>query len=105
MDVLELPHPITFEWDAGNLTKSLTKHDVTNQEAEEIFFNFNIIFSDSKHSKKEERLLILGRSDNGKFVISSFTVRDSKLRIITSRAASKKERYIYEKTLKENPKI
>ena len=26
-----------FDWDTGNLTKSLTKHKVTRQEAEEIF--------------------------------------------------------------------
>jgi|SRR3989338_5884988 len=102
MDIKELPHPLRFEWDMGNKIKSLTKHGVTNQEAEEVFLNFNIIFKDDEHSQREERWLILGRSDKGKNIISSFTVRDSKLRIVTSRVASKKERQIYEKTFKEN---
>jgi uncharacterized DUF497 family protein len=35
MDIL--PKPLSFEWDQGNIPKNLHKHDVTYQEAEEIF--------------------------------------------------------------------
>lgn len=102
---LELKKPLEFEWDAGNKTKSFTKHGITNQEAEEIFGNFNIILSDDKHSSIENRFIILGKSDRGKIIFSSFTARNFKIRIISSRLASQKERNTYEKEFKENSQI
>lgn len=101
MKLLELSQPIEFEWDSGNQDKSLKKHGITNQEAEEIFLNFNIIFEDINHSLKENRFIILGKSTNEKLIFSSFTARNSKVRIISSRPASKKERINYEQALKK----
>ena len=42
---------IGFEWDAGNSSKSLTKHRVTAQEAEQAFADPNVhVLDDEAHS-------------------------------------------------------
>jgi uncharacterized DUF497 family protein len=102
MDIADLPQPLNFEWDKGNKEKSLLKHGITNGEAEEIFLNFNLIWADPKHSDIEERFNILGKSDNGKLILSCYTMRNNKIRIISSRPASRKERITHEKTFKKN---
>lgn len=99
MQNLELPQPLQFEWDSGNQNKNLRKHGVTNDEAEEVFINLNLIWADIKHSGIEQRFNILGKSNNGKLIFSCYTLRDNKIRIISSRPASRKERNAYEKTL------
>lgn len=98
----ELPKPIRFEWDEGNKTKSFLKHAITNDEAEEVFVNLNFVQKDEKHSNIEERFNILGVSHDGKIIFSVFTARGGKVRIISSRPASQKERNAYEKTAKKN---
>jgi uncharacterized DUF497 family protein len=91
-----------FEWDQGNKFKSLSKHGVTPLEAEEVFFNFNLLSSDPGHSLKESRYRLLGQSSAGRILFVIFTIRSNRIRIISSRLASKQERSIYEKAFKEN---
>ncbi len=102
IDDLKLPIPVEFEWDGGNKIKSHIKHGITNQEAEEVFSNFNIVLEDKKHSIKEPRYIILGKSNNNKVIFSSFIVRNRKVRLVSSRSANSKERVNYEETLKKN---
>ncbi len=99
---LELPEPLEFEWDSGNITKSFIKHGITNQEAEQAFVNLNLIQLDPKHSGIEQRFNIIGTSNFGKIIFSAFVIRRNKIRIISSRITSQKERLAYEKTFKEN---
>lgn len=91
-----------FDWDAGNLTKSLRKHDVTTQEIEEIFANQPLyIYPDPKHSQHEKRQLAFGRTGVGRQLVVVFTMRhkDQQLLIrpISARSMHRKERVIYEK--------
>lgn len=72
MDFADLPKPLEFEWDEGNKTKSLIKHSITNQEAEDAFFNFNIILEDQRHSNSEMRLGMYGQTNIGNEVIATF---------------------------------
>ena len=89
----------SFEWDKGNSDKNWERHAVTNEEAEQPFFNEPIlIFEDAVHSKNEKRLVAYGRSDEGKLLTVIFTVRQGKIRVISARNQSKKERKIYEKS-------
>jgi len=94
-----LPKPIAFIWDEGNLNKNLKKHKVTIQEAEELFtsepFSLN---EDDKHSSgHEKRFQALGQTKGSRKLFTAFTIRDNKIRIISIRDMSKKERMIYEK--------
>lgn len=93
-----LDKSIEFEWDKGNLDKNWLKHKVTNKESEESFFDENkIIYKDIFHSNKEERYILLGKTKNYKLLYTVFTIRNKKIRIISSRTTNKKEEKIYEK--------
>jgi uncharacterized protein len=93
-----LPDPIAFEWDKGNIDKNLKKHKVTNQETEESFSNDPFIISeDIEHSRKEKRYQALGITNKGRLLFLSFIIRNDKVRIISARDMSKKEKIQYEK--------
>ena len=53
-----------FDWDEGNAKKSVDKHDVSQAEAEQVFFNEPLlVLEDQAHSQAEVRLHALGRTD------------------------------------------
>jgi uncharacterized DUF497 family protein len=88
-----------FEWDAGNQRKNVEAHQVSQIEAEELFFNQPLIVTpDEGHSTREPRWHALGVTDNGRRLHVTFTFRrnKTKTRIISARAMSRKERKIYE---------
>ncbi|XPS89321.1 conserved uncharacterized protein, DUF497 [Desulfosarcina variabilis str. Montpellier] len=92
-----LSHCIGFEWDQGNITKSWELHDVSTSECEQIFFNKPIIVNrDKEHSKLENRYYALGRTNLNRFLFAVFTIRNSKIRIISARdmTDSEMERYL-----------
>lgn len=93
-----LPEPIKFIWDRGNEIKNSLKHHVTNDEAEEIFFDSNSkLFKDKIHSQTEDRYLILGKTKKNRLLFIVFTIRQKKIRVISARDINKKERGLYEK--------
>jgi len=51
---------------------------------------------DGKHSRNEERFLLVGRSYQGRLLMTVLTVRASLVRIISSRRASRREARGYE---------
>lgn len=85
-----------FEWDRWNIDKSYQKHGITTKEAEELFLDENaLLVQDIKHSQKEERFIAIGKSIEGKILFAAFTVRDTKIRIVSVRVANEKERRRY----------
>lgn len=93
-----LPGPIAFEWDEGNIDKNLVKHNVTNQESEEVFSNKPLLVNeDREHSKYELRFEALGKTNKSRLLFVSFTIRNKKVRTISARDMSSKERREYEK--------
>jgi uncharacterized protein len=89
-----------FEWDKGNERKNIATHGVSQSEAEQIFFNQPLrITTDSIHSAHEPRWLALGVTDKGRRLLVVFTLRaaETKIRVISARDTSKKERRIYGK--------
>lgn len=92
-----------FNWDEGNKTKNWIEHKVTIKECEEIFFNRPTVeYKDVKHSLKENRFGILGKTDKGRKLHVIFTVRAGKIRVISARDQNKKERKYYETKEKNN---
>lgn len=87
-----------FEWDAGNEQKSVSKHNVSSIEAEQVFFNMPLlVLDDLKHSDKEPRFHAMGYTDEKRFLHISFTIRGKKVRVISARDMHRKERDVYEK--------
>lgn len=89
---------LIFDWDQWNIQKNEIKHGVSQLEAESVFYDYNlVIFKDLKHStKKEIRWISYGYSILNRILMTVFTIREEKVRIISCRLASKKERKIYE---------
>jgi len=97
---------IFFEWDKGNIDKNLIKHNVTNREIEEVFENDpKFIFRDEKHSQEEERYGLYGKTKAERLLFVVFTITKDKVRVISARDMSKKERRVYEEKIKGYPKI
>ncbi|OGV96254.1 hypothetical protein A2W24_04095 [Microgenomates group bacterium RBG_16_45_19] len=91
---------LEFEWDSGNIDKNWQKHRVKSQEAEEVFFNQDKReYPDPKHSKKEIRKVIVGKTRKGRKLFIVYTFRKRVIRIISVRDLNKrKEAELYEKT-------
>ena len=88
-----------FDWDTGNERKSVDKHGVGRDEAENGFTDPAILISaDQAHSGVEQRFNALGRTADGRMLHLTFTLRQggSYIRIISARDANRKERAIYD---------
>ncbi len=88
-----------FEWDEGNSRKNEEKHGVSQSEAEQLFFNEPLlVLGDGKHSQREVRYHVLGKTDDVRLLHITFTLRASGtlIRIISARDMHRKERAIYE---------
>lgn len=93
-----MTEPIEFDWDQWNVQKNEVKHGVSRLEAESTFYDHAYkLFRDAKHStSREARYILYGRSIENRVLMVGFTARGARVRIITARTASRKERQIYE---------
>ncbi len=92
-----------FEWDEGNVEKNVRKHRVSSAECEEVFFEMPMfVFYDAVHSENEKRYLVLGKSNRGRHLFIVFTIRRNKVRVISARDMSRRERRSYEEKAKED---
>ncbi len=88
-----------FDWNEGNSRKN-EKHGVSMAESEQVFFNVPLLtLEDSKHRYQESRFHALGKTDDGRQLHITFTIRHhrEKIRIISARDMHRKERAVYEK--------
>ena len=85
-----------FQWDEGNATKNWDKHDVSQSECEQVFFNRPVMLRrDQKHSEIESRFYVPGQTDLGRLLFVVFTVRGDKIRIISARNLTLREERRY----------
>lgn len=104
--MLNLSKLTGFEWDKGNLDKSYKKHGIRPSETEQVFLDKDVqIEKEIKHQKKEERYIAIGKTLEEKILFVVFTMRNNGIRIISGRISNKKERRLYEKSIKKNPKV
>jgi uncharacterized DUF497 family protein len=95
--MIDLSTVTGFDWDEDNREKNWDKHGVLTSECEEVFFNIPLLLqSDLSHSQKEPRYYVLGHTIAGRRLFIAFTIRGDKIRVISARDMSKKERSIYE---------
>ena len=87
-----------FDWDGGNAAKNEERHGGIVSEAEQVFFNRPVLLAeDAAHSRHEHRYQLLGRTDDDRFLSIIFTVHRDRVRVISARAMSRKERSFYAK--------
>ena|SRR4030067_3672884 len=96
---MNLPVPLSFDWDKVNIDKNWKRHKVFYREAEEAFLNNKLrTFPDPKHSsKKEKRYVAFGETEKARKLTIIFTLRNNKIRIVSARDQSRKERKAYVK--------
>ena len=85
-----------FEWDEGKDRLNKKKHGFSFREILEIFDDPAFLEGfDSKHSEKEERFYGIGCLSNILYVITFYTIRAERKRIISARRADKDEQEAY----------
>lgn len=97
MEIPLLSEVTGFDWDEHNREKNQTSHQVEQGECEELFFNQPLVIKeDMLHSGNENRFHALGITDAGRRLLIVFTVRGDKIRVISARDMSRRERAVYE---------
>ena len=87
----------TFEWDSQKAATNARKHGVTFDEAATAFGDpFGLMVDDPRHSETEHRSVLLGYSQAGRLLAVMFTERGDRLRLISARTATRRERRHYE---------
>jgi uncharacterized DUF497 family protein len=83
-----------FEWDDQKNNINIEKHGIDFNFAKEIFSGVWISKPDNRRDYGEERLIALGLL--GEFVlVAVYTLREQKIRLISTRRANAEERRIY----------
>jgi len=88
---------LKFEWDPQKAEANRKKHGVSFDEASTIFGDpLAVTIADPDHSEREDRLLLLGRSKTGTLLVVAHTERGERIRLISARKATRRERRDYE---------
>ncbi len=86
-----------FEWDDDKAASIEGKHGVAFPEAQTVFADPRALTGyDPDHSDEEDRYITMGTSLEGRLLVISHTDRDNRVRIISAREASRRERRDYE---------
>ena len=89
-----------FEWDPRKAAANLAKHKVSFEEAATAFGDpLGRIVADPRHSAVEERLVLLGISEERRLLAVMYIERAEAVRIISARPATRRERRDYEETI------
>lgn len=86
-----------FEWDEGNAEKNWRRHGVRQVEAEQALLNRPLVVAlDLGHSREEVRFMALGQTDAQRRLFVIFTIRGTRIRVISVRPMSAKEQRVYD---------
>lgn len=86
--------PLQFEWDEEKARLNLKKHGVAFETAAKVFLDEDRIeIFDEAHSIHEERYITIGLAGDVLFVV--YTMRTPKIRLISARLATARERSAY----------
>ena len=85
---------LEFEWDDEKAKLNLKKHGVLFETAAKVFLDENRIeIYDEANSIDEDRYITIGMAGDVLFVV--YTERDPKIRLISARLATARERKVY----------
>ncbi len=94
---------LLFEWDPNKAKENLEIHGVSFDEASTAFRDtLSLTIYDPLHSLEEERFVLIGNSQKDRLLVVVHTERGDRIRLISARKASKKERKQYEENEKRS---
>ena len=86
-----------FEWDRAKAEANQAKHGVSFLEGCEVFGDDqSSTVRDPDHSADEDRYLIFGLTRSGRYLVVSYTERENRIRLISAREMTPRERRAYE---------
>ena len=86
-----------FEWDRNKAKYNLRKHGVSFEEASTVFDDLLAgVYEDPDHSIDERRFLMIGTSVRGRLLHIAFADRNLRIRIISARMLTRREKKLYE---------
>lgn len=89
-----------FEWDPAKAAANEKKHGLSFEEGTRAFGDpFAVTVADSAHSEQEARFVTLGALPNGRLVVVVHADRAGRIRLISVRRATARERRRYEEGL------
>jgi uncharacterized protein len=99
-------HNVRCEWDAAKDAANRKKHGIGFEEAAELFRSGadHLEIFDEAHSEEEERLISVGPIVRGIIVVVC-TERDGCIRMISARAATKREIAMYHRYMDQGGDI
>ena len=90
-----------FEWDEAKAVSNRQKHGLSFEEAATVFEDaLAVCIPDPDHSDGEERLILVGYSDQDRLVFVSHRELDQNIRIISARLATTTERKRHEEYIR-----
>lgn len=86
-----------FEWDVAKAATNEQRHGVSFDEAATAFGDpLSITIPDPDHSDDEDRFVLLGETYQGRLVVAVHIERSERIRLISARLATRRERRSYE---------
>ncbi len=91
---------MTYEWDPAKAASNLRKHGVSFAEGASVFLDpLAVTFDDPDHSDEEDREITIGVSSELRVLFVSNCARGDRIRIISARKATRRERKQYAETI------
>jgi hypothetical protein len=84
-----------FEWDADKAADNAAKHGVTFEEATTVFLDLEYLLI--RDATEAERFVAMGMSGQARILFVVHCERGERIRIISARRATRREREIYER--------
>lgn len=86
-----------FEWDGEKAAANLRKHGVDFADAVQVFDDDLALTMRDPDSGPEERFITMGNDPHGRLLVVIYTWRGERIRPISARKATGKERRRYER--------
>jgi hypothetical protein len=83
-----------FDWDDAN-AGHIARHSVSPEESEEALLDPRRFAQQARRSEAEHRSAVLGATSSGRILFVVYTKRGDRIRVITVRDATERERQRY----------
>jgi hypothetical protein len=89
---------VLYEWDPEKAAGNVDKHGVSFAEASTVFLDpLATTWPDPDHAAHERRFITLGLSTDSRLLfVAHLEISEDRLRIISARRATRRERHAYE---------
>lgn len=94
---------LLFEWDPKKAKENFETHGISFDEASTTFGDtLSLAIYDPLHSDEEDRFVLIGNSHRNRLLVVVHTGRADRVRLISARKATTKERKQYEENAKRS---